>query len=74
MLPGGVDTEKGNALTHYKQYYYDPDQLYDLENDPVEQNNLANNPAYKEKLKEMKTLLSQHLTELPGTFGQFKTK
>ena len=74
MIPGGVDTEKGNALTHYKRHYYDPDQLYDLENDPGEQNNLANNPAYKQKLKEMKTLLSQHLTELPGTFGQFKTK
>lgn len=74
MLPGGVGTEKGNALTHYKKHYYDPDQLYDLENDPKEQNNLADKPAYKEILEEMKTLLRKHLSNLPGTFAEFKTK
>ena len=74
MLPGGVGTERGNALTHYKKHYYDPDQLYDLENDPKEQDNLADKPAYKEILEEMKTLLRKHLADLPGTFAEFKTK
>jgi arylsulfatase A-like enzyme len=74
MIPGGVGTERGNALTHYKGHYYDADQLYDLENDPTEQNNLALEPAYEQKLGQMKALLKEYLAGLPGTFAEFKTK
>lgn len=35
------------------------EELYDLKNDPYEVHNLANDPAYAEKLKEMSTQLSQ---------------
>jgi len=73
ITPGGVGTERGNALTHYKKHYFDADQLYDLENNPREQNSLANNPAYKKKLEVMKALLKKHIADLPGTFGEFKT-
>jgi len=74
MLPGGVDTERGNALKRYARHYYDADQLYDLENDPAEQNNLALDPAYEQKLGEMKALLREYLARLPGSFAEFKTK
>jgi arylsulfatase A-like enzyme len=74
MIPGGSGTERGNALKHYGKHYYDADQLYDLESDPGEQNNLAGNPAYKEELQQMKALLRKHLAGLPGTFAEFKMK
>ena len=35
------------------------EELYDLETDPYEVNNLANNPDYFEKLKELRSQLSQ---------------
>ena len=60
-------------MRHYAKNYFDPDQLYDLENDPKEQNNLADAPGYKNVLQEMKSLLKEHLKNLPGTFGEFKT-
>lgn len=42
-------------------HYFDPEQLYDLEKDPYEKHNLAEDPAYAEKLSEMKKRLGQHL-------------
>ncbi|HCO96574.1 MAG TPA: sulfatase [Phycisphaerales bacterium] len=72
-VPGGSGTERGNALRHYAKNYFAPDQLYDLENDPEEQNNLADSPGYKNVLLEMKSLLKEHLKSVPGTFGEFKT-
>ncbi len=38
-------------------HYWDPDQLYDLENDPEEQHNLAGDPDYADVLAEMKDRL-----------------
>lgn len=72
LVPGGSGTEQGNALKHYAKNYFDPDQLYDLENDPEEQNNLADNPKYVNVLREMRFLLKEHLDNVPGTFGEFK--
>lgn len=71
-VPGGEDNERWQGLRTYIKNYYDADQLYDLDNDPEEQNNLANDPAYKGKLEEMKALLREHLAGLPGTFAEFK--
>ncbi len=72
-VPGGNGTERGNALKHYAGNYFDPDQLYDLENDPREENNLSDDPRYREVLQQMKSLLKEYLKEVPGTFGEFKT-
>ncbi len=41
--------------------YFDPDQLYDLENDPHEQHNLAEDPAYADVLADMKARLQRYL-------------
>ncbi|MFD2255473.1 sulfatase [Luteolibacter algae] len=52
-------------------HWWDADQLYDLEKDPEEKNNLATNPEYAEVLAEMKRELSQHLKELPYGYAEF---
>ena len=51
--------------------YFDKDQLYDLENDVFEQENLAYDPAYAEIVTRLKEHLSKHLSGLPHTFGEF---
>jgi len=51
--------------------YFDPDQLYDLERDPFEQNNLVNNPEYKTVLAEMKETMESYLVTMPQEFGEF---
>ncbi len=48
----------------YHPGYFDADQLYNLHEDPYEQNNLAKNPAYDKKLDEMQDLLSTYLSEI----------
>lgn len=56
----------------YMPNYFDPDQLYNLNEDPTETTNLAGDPAHAEKLVEMKALLTGYLDELPGTFMDLK--
>jgi arylsulfatase A-like enzyme len=70
--PGGDGTELGQGLKYYAKHYFDADQLYNLENDPGEQKNLAKDPGYKDVLEEMKAKLKKHLENLPGTFAEFK--
>ncbi len=41
----------------YHQHYFDPDQLYNLEDDPYEMNNLAEHPDYQNILQVMKDSL-----------------
>ena len=48
----------------YYPAYFDPDQLYDLENDPYEQVNLAGDPQYAEILEEMKGILNEYTTSI----------
>ena len=71
-FPQGQATEQANALKKHAKTYFDADQLYDLENDPNEQRNLASDPAHKAKLVEMQALLKKHLAGVPGTFAEFK--
>ena len=66
VVPGGGQAE--NESYGKKPGYFDPDQLYDLEADPDEMHNLANQPEYKEILIEMKAELQHYLDELPGRF------
>ncbi len=42
-----------------------PEALYDLETDPYETNNLAEDPAYQEKLAELRTELNQWVKGMP---------
>jgi len=49
-------------------HWYDPDQLFDLENDPLEQNNLADDPAYAEQLKPMQAKLQKYLDRFDHPF------
>ncbi|MDZ8118433.1 sulfatase family protein [Pontiella agarivorans] len=67
------NVSKGVIMDGDREYpaYFDADQLYDLEKDPFEQNNLAYDPAYAEILAEMKKQLSTYLAEMPHPFGEF---
>ena len=65
-IPGGHYAEH-EARGKYPAYF-EPDQLYNLEKDPNEQNNLANNLKYAEVLDELKEELRQYLNRLPGRF------
>ncbi len=51
--------------------FFDEDQLYNLDKDPDEMKNLAKNPEYKEKIKQMKKLLTQSIKKQGRPFGEF---
>jgi len=67
-IPGGGHAEAKSTGTKHYPGYYDPDQLYDLSKDPREQNNLANDPEYKQKFEEMQREMEKILGTLPGQF------
>ena len=66
MVPGGGGAEHNAYLNHPN--FSAKDQLYDLVNDPNEQNNLINDPKYAEKLISLKAELNTYLESLPGKF------
>ena len=67
LTPGGGSAEH-NAYMNMKNFT-DPDQLYDLKNDPNEENNLINDPKYADKVKTLKAeLKSKYLDKLPGKY------
>ncbi|MFO7973347.1 MAG: sulfatase-like hydrolase/transferase [Candidatus Hydrogenedentota bacterium] len=66
-LPGlptmfGVRTKRWKYI-HYPEVEDDIDELYDLETDPYELDNLVNDPQHQEKLAEMQALLKELLAE-----------
>ena len=52
-------------------HYTEADQLYDLEDDPCEQRNLAGDPALGEVLADMRAKLSIELKKLPHAYAEF---
>ena len=67
VVPGGGVAEHYNYGK--KPGYFDSDQLYDLEEDPHEMTNLADNPDYEDVIFEMKTELKKYTEDLPGKFN-----
>jgi arylsulfatase A-like enzyme len=59
-------------LPNYVKFpgYYDYDQLYDLEKDPMEMVNLAGDEKYKSVLENMKKKLHEHLKSTGQVFGK----
>jgi arylsulfatase A-like enzyme len=78
MASGKVDvaidhwgqTSKGFTSMNapYKPAFFEPDQLYDIQADPFERNNLADDPAYASVLAEMKQQLAGHLEQFDRPF------
>ncbi len=75
MKNGEVDTALqmsgkagGNFTMHMHPHYFEPDQLYDLENDPEEKKNLADDPKYADVLKDMKSRLQGYTEEFSEPF------
>lgn len=51
----------GYIAQEYHPGYFDADQLYDLEQGPYEQKNLAHDPAYADQLQRCREALQAHL-------------
>jgi len=74
MAPGGDAMERFQLMDNppFLEHYFDPDQLFDLGRDPRETKNLAKNPEYATKLKQMQSKLKELLAGVPGTFADLK--
>ena len=51
--------------------FFDEDQLYNLENDPKEMQNLAHDERHADRLREMRSLMKQDLEAIGRPFGEF---
>jgi hypothetical protein len=63
----GVGTRGMKFNPEYLEY----DQLYKVAVDLKEKNNLAKNPEYAQKMKEMKAELTKHLEPFNRPYGEF---
>ncbi|MBI9072983.1 MAG: sulfatase-like hydrolase/transferase [Melioribacteraceae bacterium] len=66
LLPGGGAAEFES--TGKLPGYYDSDQLYNIKNDHEELTNLADDPNHKDKLLELKSIMSEYINTFPGGF------
>lgn len=65
-----ANSHLGYHSSRHNPNYFQKDQLYDLENDPQEKNNVIG--AHPEVLADMKARLEKHLATFPGRpFGEF---
>lgn len=64
--------DKEQIPTHLYPSFGAKDELFDLKNDPMEQTNLASDPAHSAKLAEMRELLKSVLKPLPHPFADFR--
>ncbi len=62
-----------NASNHLQRrpHYLQPNQLYNLNDDPLEQNNLAGMPEHQAQLRTMQRLLTEKLKAQGRPFGEF---
>lgn len=67
-ISGYRDSVFGDYNLKNKPCYFDPEQLYDLERDPFERDNVAVHPAYESIRKQMETLLYSITDRLPGPY------
>jgi arylsulfatase A-like enzyme len=67
--PGGRGSE-GPAMKFYPNYY-DPDQLYNVGEDPLERDNLYSGAAQKSRVQAMRNLLKEAVGKVPGSFAEF---
>lgn len=68
---GPWSTDFGRGWDDYP-HYFDPDQLYNIENDPQEQINYVEDPAYADVLADMQAEMGKFIARLPGSFGEWK--
>jgi len=67
--PGGRGSERP-AIRFYPNYY-DRDQLYNIREDPLERGNLYDDEEQKERVQEMRNLMREAVSRVPGTFVEF---
>lgn len=67
--PGGKGPYYRNP--YWFPHCFDSDQLYDLNTDPYEQVNLADDPATAGRLAKLRKRLAVLLRKQPGTFAEF---
>ncbi|MDC8003406.1 sulfatase-like hydrolase/transferase [Aureisphaera galaxeae] len=66
MVPGG-DWAECEAYTNMP-HFFEPDQFYDLTNDPEEKHNLIDDPKYADKIKELKEELKKRVNDLESNY------
>lgn len=72
-IEGMEAKDRYNNQNFYPAYFED-DQLYNLENDYNEQNNLYKDQNYEEQREKMRELMQEFISVLPYDFGEYKSK